>query len=129
MLVDTNQVDVQSTVNADTDADLEIGQAIKSRGGHNSNVPSQYIYLNYRQNNKQEPPTTSYKESRPELCATRLESPFTDRFEKNSRLIGSQAKSIHFSLDIQNEIKLLPSNQNDLFNPSTLSNPTKNMFC
>ena len=52
MLVDTNQVDVQSTVNADTDADLEIGQAIKSRGGHNSNVPPQYIYLNYRQNNK-----------------------------------------------------------------------------
>ena len=64
MLVDTNQVDVQSTVNADPDADLEIGQAIKSRGGHNSNVPPQYIYLNYRQNNKQEPPTTSYNESR-----------------------------------------------------------------
>ena len=48
-------------VNADTDDDLEIGQVIEDGGGHSSNVPPQYIYLNYGQNNKQEPPTTSYK--------------------------------------------------------------------
>ena len=42
LLVDTNQVDVQSTVNSDADADLEIGQVIKAGGGHNSNVPPQY---------------------------------------------------------------------------------------
>ena len=88
MLVDTKKVDVQSTVNADADADLEIGQAIKSRGGHNSNVPPQYIYLNYGQNNKQEPLTTPYKESRLEICDIRLESPFTDRFEKKTLKIN-----------------------------------------
>ena len=37
MLIDTNKVDVQSTVNADTDADLEKGQVIDAEGGHNSN--------------------------------------------------------------------------------------------
>ena len=37
MLIDTNKVDVQSTVNADTDADLETGQVIDAGGGHNSN--------------------------------------------------------------------------------------------
>lgn len=73
-------------VNADTEDDLEIGQVIEAGGGHNSNVPPQYIYLNYGQNNEQEPPTTSYNESRLEIRATRLESPFTDRFESNETL-------------------------------------------
>lgn len=73
-------------VNADTDDDFEIGQVIEAGGGHNSNVPPQYIYLNYGQKNKQEPPTTSYKDSRLEICATRLESPFTDRFQSNETL-------------------------------------------